>query len=69
MEPQTTEDVGRTAYGPHEPTAFRLSDDLLETYCGDRVYVRVGNRRHRILALNTSVATGEVGIECCEEVD
>lgn len=54
MEPLTTEAVGRIAYGPHEPTSFMLSDDLLEAYLGDRVYVRV--------------ATGEIEIEC-EEVD
>lgn len=64
MEPLTTEVVGRIAYGPHEPTSFMLSDDLLETYLGDRVYVRVGDKRYRILALNTLVATGEVEIEC-----
>lgn len=68
MEPLMTEVVGRITYGPHEPTSFRLSDDLLETYLGDRVYVRVGDKKHRILALNTLVATGEVEIEC-EEVD
>jgi hypothetical protein len=45
-----------------------LSDDLLETYLGDRVYVRVGDKRYRILALNTLVATGEVEIEC-ERID
>lgn len=45
-----------------------LSDDLLETCLGDRVYVRVADKRHRILALNTLVATGEVEIEC-EEAD
>lgn len=66
MEPQTTEVVGRITYGPHEPTAFMLSDDLLETYFGDRVYVRMGDKRHRILALNTLVATSEVEIECAE---
>ena len=64
MEPLTTEDVNRIAYGPHEPTAFILSDDLLEAYCGDRVYVRVGDKKHRILALNTLAATSEVEIEC-----
>lgn len=68
MEPLKTEAIGRITYGPHEPTSFMLSDDLLETYLGDRVYVRVGDKRHRILALNTLVATGEVEIEC-EEVD
>ena len=31
---------------------------------GHIVYVRVGNKRHRILRLNTLVATGEVEIEC-----
>lgn len=68
MEPLMTEAVSRITYGPHEPTSFILSDDLLETYPGDRVYVRVGDKRHRILALNTLVANGEVEIEC-EEVD
>ena len=68
MNPQNTEVFGRITYGPHEPTSFMLSDDLLETYPGDRVYVRVGDKRHRILALNTLVATGEVEIEC-EEAD
>lgn len=68
MEPLMTEAVSRITYGPHEPTSFMLSDDLLETYLGDRVYVRVGDKRCRILALNTLVATGEVEIEC-EEVD
>lgn len=68
MEPRTTEAVGRIAYGPQEPTSFMLSDDLLETCPGDRVYIRVGDKRHRILALNTLVATGEVEIEC-EEID
>nr|DAV82370.1 MAG TPA: hypothetical protein [Caudoviricetes sp.] len=63
-----TEAVGRITYGPHEPTTFMLSNDLLETYLGDRVYVRVGDKRYHILALNTLVATGEVEIEC-EEVD
>jgi hypothetical protein len=70
MDPLKTEAIGRITYGPHEPkpTSFMLSDDLLETCLGDRVYVRVGDKRHRILALNTLVATGEVEIEC-EEVD
>ena len=36
MEPLKTEAVGRIAYGPHEPTSFMLSDDLLKTYPGDR---------------------------------
>ena len=44
MYPLKTEAVGRIAYGPHEPTSFKLSDDLLETYLGDRVYVRVGGQ-------------------------
>lgn len=68
MEPLETEAIGHIIYDPHEPTAFRLSEDLLESYCEDRVYVRVGNKRHRILRLNTLVATGEVEIEC-EGVD
>ena len=68
MEPLKTEAVGHITYGPHEPTSFMLSDDLLETYLGDRVYVRVGGKRYHILGLNTSAATGEVEIEC-EEVD
>ena len=59
-----TEAVGRITYGPHEPTSFMFSDDLLETCLGDRVYVRVGDKRRRVLALNT----GEVEIEC-EGVD
>lgn len=37
MEPLKTEAVGRITYGPHEPTSFMLSDDLLETCLGDRV--------------------------------
>nr|DAQ29751.1 MAG TPA: hypothetical protein [Caudoviricetes sp.] len=45
-----------------------LSDDLLEAYLGDTIYVRAGDKRYRILALNTLVATGEVEIEC-EEID
>ena len=69
MDPLKTEAVSRITYGPHEPTSFMLSDDLLETYLGDRVYVRVGDKKHRIRALNTLVATGEVEIECCEEAD
>lgn len=68
MEPLKIEAVGHITYGPHEPTAFMLSDDLLEATLGDKVYVRVGNKRHRILRLNTIVATGEVEIEC-EGVD
>lgn len=64
MRSLETEAIGHIVYDPHEPTAFRLSDDLLETCLGDRVYVRVGNKRHRILRLNTLVATGEVEIEC-----
>lgn len=68
MQPLKTEAIGRITYGPNEPTSFMLSDDLLETYLGDRVYVRVGDKRHHILALNTLVATGEVEIEC-EEAD
>lgn len=64
MEPLMTEAVSRITYGPHEPTSFMLSDDLLETCLGDRVYVRVGDKKHHILALNTLVATGEVEIEC-----
>lgn len=68
MEPLMTEAVGHITYGPDEPTAFMLSDDLLEAFFGDKVYVRVGNKRHHILRLNTLVATGEVEIEC-EEVD
>lgn len=67
MEPLKTEAVGRISYGLHEPTSFMLSDDLLETCLGDRVYVRVGDKRLRILALNTLVATGEVEIECAED--
>lgn len=66
MKPLMTEAVSRITYGPHEPTSFMLSDDLLETYLGDRVYVRVGDKRHRILALNTLLAAGEIE---CEEVD
>lgn len=69
MEPWKTEAVGHITYGPHEPTAFMLSDDLLESCLGDKVYVRVGDKKHRILGLNTLVATGEVEIECCEEAD
>lgn len=68
MDPLKTEAVGHIAYGPHEPTAFMLSDDLLEAFLGDKVYVRVGNKRHRILGLNTLVAAGEIEIEC-EEAD
>lgn len=68
MGPLMTEAVGRITYNPNEPTSFMLSDDLLETHLGDMVYVRVGDKRHRILALNTLVATGEVEIEC-EEAD
>ena len=64
MEPLMTEAVGHITYGPDEPTAFMLSDDLLEATLGDKVYVRVGDKKHRILALNTLVATGEVEIEC-----
>ena len=60
MEPLKTEAIGLITYGPHELTSFRLPDDLLETCLGDRVYVRVGDKKHRILALNTLVATGEV---------
>lgn len=67
MEPLMTEAVGHITYGPDEPTSFMLSDDLLETYLGDRVYVRVGDKKHRILRLNTLVATGEVEIECEED--
>lgn len=52
MEPQMTEAISRITYRPHEPTTFMLSDDLLETYLGDQVYVRVGDKRYRILALN-----------------
>lgn len=63
-----TEAVGRITYGPHEPTSFMLSDDLLEACWGDRVYVRMRDKRYRILALNTLVATGEIEIEC-EEAD
>jgi hypothetical protein len=66
--PLTTEAVGRITYGPDEPTTFMLSDDLLEAYLGDTIYVRAGDKRYRILALNTLVATGEVEIEC-EEID
>lgn len=68
MEPLKTEAIGRITYGPNEPTSFMLSDDLLETHLGDMVYVRVGDKRHRIPALNTFVATGEIEIEC-EEAD
>lgn len=39
----------------------------LESYLGDKVYVRVGDKRHRILSLNTLVAAGEVEIECAED--
>ena len=46
MGPLKTEAVGHIAYGPHKPTAFMLSDDLL----GDKVYVRVGDKRRRIQA-------------------
>lgn len=66
MEPLKTEAIGHIAYGPHEPTAFMLSDDLLEAYPGDRVYIRVGDKRHRILCLNILVAAGEIEIECDE---
>ena len=69
MEPLNTEAVGRITYGPYEPTAFMLSNDLLEAYLQDQVYVRAGNKRYRIQALNTVVATGEVEIECYEEVN
>lgn len=44
MEPLKTEAVGHITYGPHEPTAFMLSDDLLESYLGDKIYVRVGTK-------------------------
>lgn len=66
MEQLKTEAVGHITYGLHEPTAFMLSDDLLEAFLGDKVYVRVGNKRHRILGLNTLVAAGEIEIECEE---
>lgn len=66
MKPLKTEAVGRITYGPHEPTAFMLSDDLLEAFLGDKVYIRVGDKRHRILALNTLVADGEIEIECAD---
>lgn len=69
MEPLKTEAVGHITYGPHEPTAFMLSDDLLEAALGDKVYIRMGDKRHRIQALNTLVAAGGVEIECCEESD
>lgn len=36
-------------------------------YTGDKVYVRVGDKRHRILGLNTLVATGEIEIEDAED--
>ena len=64
MGPLKTEAVGHVTYGPHEPTAFMLSDDLLEASLGDKVYVRVGDKKHRILALNTLVVDGEIEIEC-----
>lgn len=67
MEPLKTEAVGHITYGPHEPTAFMLSNDLLEAFLGDKVYVRVGDKRHHILGLNTFVATGEIEIECAED--
>lgn len=60
MAPLKTEAVGHITYGPNEPTAFMLSDDLLEAFLGDKVYVRVGNKRHHILSLNTLVADGEI---------
>lgn len=53
MEPLKTEAIGHITYGPHEPTAFMLSDDLLEAFLGDKVYVRV--------------AAGEIEIECAED--
>ena len=55
---------GHITYGTHEPTAFMLSDDLLEAFFGDKIYVRVGDKKHRILRLNTLVAADEVEIEC-----
>lgn len=67
MKPLKTEAVGHITYGPQEPTAFMLSDDLLEASLGDKVYVRVGDKKHRILALNTLVAAGEIEIECAED--
>lgn len=67
MGPLKTEAIDLITYGPHEPTAFMLSDDLLEASLGDKVYVRVGDKKHRILGLNTLVATGEIEIECAED--
>lgn len=44
MEPLKTEAIGHITYGPHEPAAYMLSDDLLEATFGDKVYVRVGGQ-------------------------
>ena len=66
MGPLMTEAVSHITYGPHKLTSFMLSNDLLETYLGDRAYVLMGDKRHRIPALNTLVATGEIN---CEAVD
>lgn len=55
MEPLETEAVGHIAYGPHESTAFMLSDDLLEATLGVQV---ARDFREQIIPEGSIVAIG-----------
>ena len=66
MESPMTEATGRIVYDPSGPSVFTLSDDLLEARLGASVYVRVGNKRYRIKALNTLVGDDFIELECEE---
>ena len=49
---------------------FELTDDLLDprTACGAPVRIRKGNETYRITRVNIFDATGEVEIECEDDV-
>ena len=62
MNPLETEFVSHVTYGPEDPMAFQVSDDLLNAGLGNTVHVRVGDKRYRIKAIRFSESSSE--IEC-----
>lgn len=62
MSPLETEVVSHVTYGPEDPIAFLVSDDLLNADLGNTVHVRVGDKRYRIKAIHFLESSSE--IEC-----
>lgn len=61
MNSSTTEAVTHLSYDSEPPTAFELTDDLLDprTTCGAPVRIRKGNETYRITRINIFESTGE----------